>query len=711
MEKRPFAELGLSPESLKAVAKMGFEEASPIQTAVIPTILAGRDVVGQSSTGSGKTAAFALPAIERVDPHLRAVQVLILCPTRELAVQVAEETGKLAQFKRGVMGVPIYGGQSYDRQYRALAAGAQVVIGTPGRVMDHMERGTLKLDKLRLVILDETDRMLDMGFRDDIEHILKAVPEKRQLLFFSATIPRAIQDLITRYSKDPAWIKIESVAQNAPQVEQVYFEVDRRSKIEALTRLIDVYDFRYGIIFCSTKIMVDELDEHLHSRGYSTDRLHGDITQAQRDRVMDKFRRRGFEFLVATDVAARGLDVDDLEVVFNFDLPNDAEDYTHRIGRTGRAGRKGRAFTFVSGQEIYKLQSMVRWAKLDLRRERIPSLDEVDEARANVFFEKIRATLDGKQFTPHDRMIDRLLDQGYASTDICSALIHLLQGAPGAAAPAKKKAAPIAAPAFPDEDARPKSRYGGPKPHAAVHKSEKQPGPASPDHTDQPSKAPKWVEEKSHASKKVDRVVPDPVSPEAPWGQVAPPPSAHDDGSRPPMAEGGDSDDGGPRRSKYERAARTGREPGKTTVFLNVGRKHLVTPADIVGKIAGVTRLPASVVGAIDIHQRHVLVDVEAEHAALIVKKLAGIRLKGEALAPTFVPATKIPWLALSLTTTFSRRIPEAASRTVPTFTLGVANLRIPIPNTLEFALLIKIASERSLAVTVCPAGSDPITS
>src|SRR3954462_12419025 len=408
MEKRPFDQLGLSPESLKAVAKMGFEEASPIQTAVIPVALTGKDIVGQSSTGSGKTAVFAIPAIERVDPKVRAVQVLILCPTRELAVQVAEECGKLTLFKRGVMGVPIYGGQSYDRQFRALAAGAQVVIGTPGRVMDHMERGTMKLDALKILVLDETDRMLDMGFRDDIEHILKSVPATRQLLFFSATIPRAIQDLIGRYSKAPEWIKIESVAQNAPQVEQVYYEVDRRSKIEALTRLIDVHDFRYGIIFCSTKIMVDDLDEHLHSRGYAVDRLHGDISQSQRNRVMEKFRERKFEFLIATDVAARGLDVDDLEVVINFDLPNDAEDYTHRIGRTGRAGKSGRAFTFVSGQEIYKLQSMVRWAKLNIRRAKIPSLDEVDEARATAFFEKLRATLEAREFKQHDRMVDRL---------------------------------------------------------------------------------------------------------------------------------------------------------------------------------------------------------------------------------------------------------------------------------------------------------------
>ncbi|MEO6004751.1 MAG: DEAD/DEAH box helicase [Opitutus sp.] len=600
MDKLRFTELGLSEDILKAVDKMGFEEASPIQTAVIPTILQGRDVVGMSSTGSGKTVAFAIPAIEKVDPKLRAVQVLILCPTRELAVQVAEETGKIAFFKRGVMGVPIYGGQSYERQFRALAAGAQVVIGTPGRVMDHMERGTLKLDSLKMVILDETDRMLDMGFRDDIEHILKAVPATRQLLFFSATIPRGIQDLIGRYSKDPAWIKIESVAQNAPQVEQIYFEVDRRSKIEALTRLIDVHDFRYGIIFCSTKIMVDDLDEHLHSRGYMTDRLHGDISQMQRDRVMDKFRRRGFEFLVATDVAARGLDVDDLEVVFNFDLPNDAEDYTHRIGRTGRAGKSGRAFTFVSGQEIYKLQSMVRWAKLDIRRGKLPSLDEVEEARTNVFFDKIRATLDAKQFKPHDGMIDRLLDQGYASTDICSALIHMLQivpGAaekkPGAAAASVKAAAPTSSPA------------AAPAPASRAVKP-----------------APTWA--KPVATPKAKAAKPD--------VQPAPP---RETPAAPALESEETDDDGAPKKSKYERPARTGREPGMVTIFLNVGRKQVVTPADIVGKISGVTRLTANVVGAIDIHQRHTLADVAEDHAEFIVTKLKGVKLKGVALEPS----------------------------------------------------------------------------
>lgn len=565
MQKRLFSELGLSPEVLKAVDKMGFEEASPIQSAALPPALAGKDVIGQSSTGSGKTAAFAIPAIERVDSHLRAIQVLILCPTRELAVQVAEEVAKLALFKRGVHSVPIFGGQSYERQFRALAAGVQIVIGTPGRVMDHMERGTLKLDKLSMVILDEADRMLDMGFREDIERILGQMPEKKQTLFFSATMPRAIQQLIRDYTKDPEWVKIEELAQHAPKVEQVYFEVERRSKLEVLTRLIDLNDFRYGIVFCSTKIMVDELTEHLHARGYNVDRLHGDISQAQRTRVMEKFRERKFEFLIATDVAARGLDVDDLEVVFNFDLPNDAEDYTHRIGRTGRAGKSGRAFTFVSGRELYKLQSMVRFAKLKIRRENVPSLDQVEEARVNVFFEKLRAVLESGEYVRQDQIIDRLLEQGYASTDIASALIHLLT------APDRTTAL-AAAPAASEARVPPPSRGS----HSPARSAERRP---------QPEERP-------------------------------------DDFAAAQSA----------RREKYPRPARTGNEPGMTTLFMSVGRKQLVTPAEIVGKIAGVTRLPAEIVGAIDIHQRHLLVDVASESAPLVIEKLNGIRIKGEAL-------------------------------------------------------------------------------
>ncbi len=604
MEKRPFNELGLSPEILKAVDKMGFEEASPIQTAVIPHGLAGKDVVGQSATGSGKTAAFAIPAIEKVDVRMKQVQVLVLCPTRELAVQVAEEFGKLAFFKKGLMEVPIYGGQSYERQFRALHAGAQVVIGTPGRVMDHMARGTLKLDALTVIVLDEADRMLDMGFRDDIEHILKSVPAERQCLFFSATMPRMIQDLIKRYTRDPVWVRIEAHAQNAPQVEQIYFEVDRRSKIELLTRLIDLHDFRFGIIFCSTKIMVDELDEHLHARGYSTDRLHGDITQAQRTRVMDKFRRRGFEFLVATDVAARGLDVDDLEVVFNFDLPNDAEDYTHRIGRTGRAGKKGMAFTFVAGRELYKMQNMIHYGRLKIRRERVPSMDEVEEAKGNVFFERLRATLEEKKFQSHDQMVQRLIEQGYTSTDIASALIHLLQGAAGEP-PAKgagTKAERIAANEAPK----------------AVRPS----APIDPEITRAPFLA--------KAPAKVERA--DAGAFPAKSSQASAPGSARSTYEQPT------GDRFAAQKRTFDRKPRTGREPGFSTITFNVGRAQLVTPADLVGKIAGVTRLPANVVGAIDIHEEHTNVDVATEHAETVIAKLTGIRIKNQSLKPAIVP-------------------------------------------------------------------------
>jgi len=632
MEKRRFNELGLSEELLKAVDKMGFEEASPIQTAVIPLLLQGRDVVGQSSTGSGKTAAFGIPAIERVDPKLRAPQALILCPTRELAVQVAEEMGKLSYFKKGVSVVPIYGGQSYERQFRALDSGVQVVIGTPGRVLDHMSRGTLRLKDLKLVVLDEADRMLDMGFRDDIQRILEEVPEQRQLLFFSATMPAMIRDMIQQFAHEPEWVTIQAQALNAPKVDQSYFEVDRRSKVEVLTRLIDLNDFRYGIIFCSTKIMVDDLDEHLHSRGYSVDRLHGDISQAQRDRVMAKFRQRGFEFLIATDVAARGLDVDDLEVVFNYDLPNDAEDYTHRIGRTGRAGRSGMAITFVSGREIYKLQSMVRYAGLRIRRERVPSLDEVEEARENAFFERLRGVLDHGNYPRQERMVDRLLEQGYSSTDIASALIHLLQGGnegpSGQAAPASQKsdaatqgeaplprpivreAAPVAQPTRSTEPVEaPVVRAPAPKPQARaeapVSREEPAPAPQAEPESEPESELERDSEEvaESEAAAPKAKVIPEWVA----------------------------------SRKKQKHSSKQGRtgEPGFVTIRLNVGRRSQVTPADVVGKIAGVTRLPSSVVGAIDIQDAETLVDVDESQATLILAKLVGVRIKGQSLKPT----------------------------------------------------------------------------
>ena len=453
MQKKLFAELGLSPELLKAVVQMGYEEATHIQAKAIPALLSGADVVGQSQTGSGKTAAFALPAIEAVDVRLRAPQILILCPTRELAVQVAEEVAKLASFKRGVREIPIYGGQSYDRQLRGLKDGAQIIIGTPGRIMDHLARRTLKLDQVKMVILDEADRMLDMGFLDDIRTVLKQAPAERQTVFFSATLPRPIQDLIRTFTKNPVNVTIESQAQTRPDIEQIYYEVDRRSKLDVLCRLIDLEDITFGIIFCATKMMVDELTAHLTARGYAADKMHGDMTQAMRERVIAKFRQRGLDFLVATDVAARGLDVDDVEVVFNYDLPHDGDDYTHRIGRTGRAGRSGRAITFVSGREIYKMQNIIRFTQGRIRRERIPSEEEVEKKRANSFYDSLHKTLEEGNYERQDALIGRLLDQGYVATDIASALIHLFSD---------EEAKP-AVPAAREPASRPVHRDDGPR--------------------------------------------------------------------------------------------------------------------------------------------------------------------------------------------------------------------------------------------------------
>ncbi len=449
MTPKLFSELALSPELLKAIAKLGFEQAAPIQAAAIPVLMSGKDVVGQSQTGSGKTAAFAIPAIEKTDPQLRAVQVLILCPTRELAVQVCEEVHKLAFFKRGISALPIYGGQSYDRQLLGLRQGAQIIIGTPGRVMDHMNRGTLRLDQLKMVILDEADVMLNMGFREDIEFILQTTPTTRQTIFFSATMPRPIRELIERHSKTPENVRVDQQAMTVPTVEQIYFEVDRRWKIEVLTRLIDVHDLKLCIIFCNTKRMVDELVEHLNTQGYSAEGLHGDMNQAQRDRVMNKFRKSGLEFLVATDVAARGIDVDDIEAVFNYDLPYDVEDYVHRIGRTGRAGRSGMAFSFVAGRELFQIRNIERFTKMRIQRGRVPSVAEVDEARADVLIGKVRATLQGGDFARHDHAVERLLEEGFDSTDIISAVLHLLQGGEPGTPPREEKSDPRKIPASP----------------------------------------------------------------------------------------------------------------------------------------------------------------------------------------------------------------------------------------------------------------------
>jgi len=421
----PFASLGITPDLLKAIAQLGFEETSPIQSAAIPLIASGKDVVGQSQTGSGKTAAFCIPAIERVDPTQRTTQVLILAPTRELATQVADEVHKLAAFRKGVHSVPIYGGASYDRQFAELKRGAHIVVGTPGRLVDHLNRNTLDLSGIKMLILDEADRMLDMGFREDIEKILAAAPKERQTVFFSATISPQIQSMVRSNSRNAQMVKIEQKAVvGAPLVEQIYHEVRHHAKFDALSRVIDFHDVKSGIIFCNTQRMVDELADALVARGCSAERLHGGLAQAQRTRVMHNFKKAAFSFLVATDVAARGIDVNDLELVVNYDLPYDAEDYVHRIGRTGRAGRKGRAVTLVSGAGIYKMQSIERFTKAKIRREPVPTSEAVEGRRSHALFEKLRGVLEAGDFVQPSPLVERLLELGHTPTDVASAMLH-----------------------------------------------------------------------------------------------------------------------------------------------------------------------------------------------------------------------------------------------------------------------------------------------
>ena len=429
MDTPPFSTLGLSPLLLEAVEKLGFERPSPIQALAIPVAIAGKDVVGLSETGSGKTAAFALPVLQGIDVNNRATQALIVCPTRELAVQVCEQVHILGGgFGSNLIVAPVYGGASMERQFKLLDRGAQIVVGTPGRLLDLWRRKALKLDSTKKAVLDEADRMLDMGFREDMEELLGAMRDDRQTLFFSATMNRQVEALIRRFGKDPQVLQVEQKSLTVDTTDQVCYEVRERSKVEVLSRLLDMEAPRLAIVFCNTKRSVDECTEALITRGYAADRLHGDITQMMRERVLKRFREGTVELLVATDVAARGLDVEDVEAVFNYDLPQDPEDYVHRIGRTGRAGRTGKAASFVYGRDIYRLQNIERYTRQKIRRERIPTQEQVEGRRADQMLELVRDTLEEGKFGGHEDHIDRLLDAGHTATDIAGALFSLLYG-------------------------------------------------------------------------------------------------------------------------------------------------------------------------------------------------------------------------------------------------------------------------------------------
>ena len=389
-----FDELNIDERILRAIEDMGFEETSPIQTQAIPAVCEGIDVVGQAQTGTGKTAAYTIPMLMKIDPQIKKPQAIVLCPTRELAVQVAEEIRKLAKYMSDIKVLPVYGGQEIVRQIKSLKTGVQIIVGTPGRVMDHMRRKTVKFDNINMVILDEADEMLDMGFREDMETILTETPEDRQTVMFSATMPKAIMDIARNFQKDARIIKVVRKELTVSNIEQFYYEVRPKNKTEVLCRLIDIYNPRLSVVFCNTKRQVDELISELKGRGYFADGIHGDMKQQQRDRVMDDFRSGKVDILIATDVAARGIDVDDVDMVFNYDIPQDEEYYVHRIGRTGRAGRSGMALSFISGKEVYKLKDIERYCKTKILAKPVPSLDDVKNTKLDNMFYKIRQTMD-----------------------------------------------------------------------------------------------------------------------------------------------------------------------------------------------------------------------------------------------------------------------------------------------------------------------------
>ena len=424
METIRFEDLELDAKIMRAITDMGFE--------AIPLELQGLDIIGQAQTGTGKTAAFGIPLLQKIDPKNKKPQAIILCPTRELAIQVSEEIRRLAKYMHGVKVLPIYGGQEIGRQIRSLKDGVQVIIGTPGRVMDHMRRKTVKMDQIHTVVLDEADEMLNMGFLEDMETILSALPEERQTLMFSATMPQAIQRIATNFQKDPQIVRVVKKELTVPKVTQYYYEVKPKNKLEVMCRLLDLYDPKLSVVFCNTKKQVDELVQGLQGRGYFAEGLHGDLKQEQRDRVMRAFRTGRTDILVATDVAARGIDVDDVEAVFNYDVPQDDEYYVHRIGRTGRAGREGKAFNLVVGKEVYKLREIQRYCKTRIIPQAIPSLDDVTSIKADKILDQVGEVLQDSDLSKVIDIVEkRVLEEDYTTLDLAAALLKMMMGEEG----------------------------------------------------------------------------------------------------------------------------------------------------------------------------------------------------------------------------------------------------------------------------------------
>lgn len=414
---------------VKAVKEMGFKQFSPIQEQSIPEILKGKDVIGQAQTGTGKTAAFGIPLLQTIDLEVKGMQGLVLCPTRELAIQAAEEIRKFAKYMSGVRVLPVYGGQEIYKQIKALKGNVQIIVGTPGRVMDHMRRHTIKLDKLKMVVLDEADEMLNMGFREDMEEILSQIPHEHQTVLFSATMPKAILDITGQFQENPVLIKTVKKELTVQAIKQCYYPVRREDKKETTARLLEYYAPKRTLVFCNTKRMVEELAEDLKKRGFFAEGLHGDLTQNVRDRVMDSFKNGTTQVLIATDVAARGIDVDDVEAVINFDVPQDIEYYVHRIGRTGRAGRSGRSFTLVVGKEIYKIREIEKICKSKMNERSVPAVADIEVVKAKKILDEVVTVMNDKNLREATKMVEsRMQEENCTALELAAAFLKLHLG-------------------------------------------------------------------------------------------------------------------------------------------------------------------------------------------------------------------------------------------------------------------------------------------
>jgi ATP-dependent RNA helicase DeaD len=586
-----FAELALPEFLLQSLRDVGYEQPSPIQAQSIPLLLEGHDLLGMAQTGTGKTAAFALPLLSRVDCANRDVQVLVLTPTRELAIQVAEAFTKYAAHMRGFNVVPIYGGQEMGPQLKALQRGAQVVVGTPGRVMDHLRRGTLKIGKLQSMVLDEADEMLRMGFIDDVKWILDHTPNERQLALFSATMPREIKEVASRYLKNPKEIRIQSATSTVERIEQFFWLVKGTNKLDALTRMLDVEPFDGILIFVRTKTATTELAEKLEARGHATAPLNGDMTQAMRESTIERLKNGKLDIVVATDVAARGIDVSRVSHVINYDIPYDTEAYVHRIGRTGRAGRSGKAILFVAPREQNMLRSIERATRQPISPMQLPTRDDVARTRLSQFKERIAEVVQTQTLDFYRGVYDELVRElEIAPEDLASGLLYLAQ---------RDKPLLLPKEAFQKEafqkDERAPRRFGGEE-----GGSDERPRRVRDD-------APRSDGYRSDESR----------------------------GER-PHVRGRDNDrpqreDRPPRDDKPRRRDQDD-DTDKETFRIEVGRNHGVTPGNIVGAIANEAGIDSRHIGYIKLHDDYSTVDLPVGMPDEIFQHLRKVRVCGQSL-------------------------------------------------------------------------------